>query len=222
MVTTKVQQDEGKHNTFYFAMALLFALAAVIGFAPNSIAILNGAKENPPLLIHLHAASMSLWMALLVVQSGLAGRGHMRLHMALGQASFLLAPTVFLLIVAIALPGFFSDDTPLAGLIIQTKRIVFFAGCIGVAIWLRKASPDVHKRLIFIGTFAVLDAAFFRMSFLPDWGFERAVTIGHLNMTALLIPFLIYDRMRLARIHQVYWITVPPLLAFHLAAAMSW
>lgn len=222
MVIAKAQQDEERRNSFYFAMALLFGLAAVIGFAPNSIAILNGTKENPPLLIHLHAASMSLWMALLVVQSGLAGRGQVRLHMALGQASFVLAPTVLLLIVAIALPSFFSDDTPLAGLIIQTKRIVFFAGCIGVAIWLRKTSPDVHKRLIFIGTFAVLDAAFFRMSFLPDWGFERAVTIGHLNMTTLLIPFLIYDRMRLGRMHKVYWITIPPLLAFHIAAAMSW
>ena len=50
-------------------MACVFALCAVTGFAPNSVAIIAGEKTNPPLLIHIHAASMTAWLALLVVVS---------------------------------------------------------------------------------------------------------------------------------------------------------
>ncbi|KLI64346.1 hypothetical protein [Aurantiacibacter marinus] len=203
-------------------MATVFALSAIVGFAPNSISIITGTKENPPLLIHMHAAAMSLWMVLLVAQSALASRGQMQAHMKLGVASMVLAPIVILLMLVIALPAFFSSEVPLAVQLLQSKRIAFFGGCIGAAIWLRKSGPEAHKRLMFIGSFAVLDAAFFRMTFLPDWGLDRATTIGHLYMTALLIPFLIHDLMRSGRIHIVFWITVPLLLALHFSVAHLW
>lgn len=203
-------------------MATVFALAAIIGFAPNSVSIITGSKENPPLLIHIHAAAMSLWMLLLVLQSALASRGEMQLHMRMGGVSVVLAPIVILLMLIIALPAFASSEVPVAIQLLQSKRILFFTGCIGAAIWLRRVSPEAHKRLMFMGTFAVLDAAFFRMSFLPDWGFDRATTIGHVSMTALLIPFLVFDLIHLRRIHIVYWITIPPILTLHVLAANSW
>lgn len=203
-------------------MALVFALAAVIGFAPNSFSILAGTKENPPLLIHIHAAAMSAWMLLLVAQSAFASGGQIQTHMKLGVASIVLAPINMLLMLIIALPAFFSPEVPLAVLVVQSKRVVFFGVCIGLAIWLRKSAPEAHKRLMFIGTFAVLDASFFRMTFLPDWGLGRPSTVGHLYMTALLVPFLMHDLVKFGRIHVVYCITVPLLLALHFSAAPLW
>jgi len=46
---------------FYATMAFVFASAAIIGFTPNSLAILDGTKENPPPLVHVHAMSNSLF-----------------------------------------------------------------------------------------------------------------------------------------------------------------
>lgn len=219
-----LQFSVGREPTRYFypAMAAIFVLAAVVGFTPNSIAILNGTKHNPPLLIHVHAAAMSVWMLLLLVQSALAGTGMMRLHMTLGLSSLVLAPLVALLIAVIALPAFLAPETPGAVVVLQSKRLLFFTGCVGAAIWLRRTAPEAHKRLMLIGTFAVLDAAFFRMGFLPKWGLDHLVSVAHVNMTFLLVPLVIHDIVRFGRIHPVYLVTIPPLLAAHLVASMLW
>ncbi len=209
-------------RSFYFFMAAGFALAAIIGFAPNSIAILAGEKANPPLIIHVHAAAMSAWLALLVAQAGLASQGRIDWHMRAGKAAFILAPIVLILMLLIALPAFVSADAPLAVKLLQGKRLVFFVGCVGAALWLRRTAPEAHKRLMFVGTFAVLDAAFFRMGFLPSFGMEQFVTIGHVWMLVLLVPFLLHDLGRLGRMHRVWLITLPPLIALEVLAAFSW
>ena len=115
-----------------------------------------------------------------------------------------------------------DPETPLAVKIIQSKRLIFFICGTGAAFYARKAQPKTHKRLKFVATFAVLDAAFFRMGFLPSLGMEQVSSIGHFWMSALIVPFVSHDLWTTRRVHRVWMITIPPNLDMQVLAAYSW
>lgn len=206
---------------FYAVMAGVFLLVAIIGFGPNSIDILNGTKTNPPLLIHIHAASMTAWLLLLLAQAGFVSAGRQTLHQALGKLVLIVAPVVLVLMVMIVLKDYQDDALPLYAALIQGKRIIVFSLGVGLAVLWRRKYPEAHKRLMFLATFAVLDAAFFRMGwFLPGFGFEHPFAIGHAWQLVLLVPFLVYDLSTRGRIHPVFLIGVPVIIAVQTTAAL--
>lgn len=217
------QGSDSRERDFYRLMALVFAAVAVVGFAPNSIAILAGTRENPPLLIHVHAAAMSAWVLLLATQATLVATGRRALHQRLGMVSLVLAPLIVLLMLIIALPVLLDPFEFPAIAMVQFKRITVFAGCVALALYWRLKRPDYHKRLMFLATFAVLDAAFFRMEwFLPAFGIDNAVILGHLYQYVLLIPLLAFDVLTTGRIHPAYLVVIPFIIVSQTAAALLW
>ncbi len=207
--------------TFYGGMGLVFAAAAVIGFAPNSLAILSGAKPNPPLLIHAHAAAMSAWVLLLAAQALLIGQGKYRAHAALGAAAFFLAPIVFLLMLTIAFEDLKAILTEPFVFLIQLKRLLVFGGAVTLGLVLKAKHPEAHKRLMFLGTYAVLDAAFFRMQWLlPSFGVENWVAMAHIWQYTLLAAFVLNDISQTGRVHTVFIVGVPLIVIMQSAAAM--
>ena len=223
MNETKIADINTGIDRYFFAiMAVLFAASAVVGFAPNSISILVGVKENPPLIIHLHAAAMSAWLILRVAQASLVATQRFDIHQRLGITSVGLAPIVFFLMIAIAWPYLADPAKAPAIFVIQIKRIALFGVCVALAITWRKRWPGAHKRLMFMATFAVLDAAFFRMTFLPNLGMENDAIIGHLYQYALLLPLLAYDIAKFGRIHPVYLVVVPIFIGLQTFSASLW
>ena len=207
--------------SFFAVMGVIFAAVAVIGFAPNSVAILTGAKANPPLLIHIHAAAMSAWMMLVATQAWLMGTGKSQAHMKLGITALFLAPLVFTLMLVIALPQIKAGFAEPMTFLIQTKRLLVYGVCITLALIWRKSRPDSHKRLIFLGTFAVLDAAFFRMGWLlPGLDLENRIALAHAYQLLLLVPFVAYDLHKLGRVHPVFLVGIPVIVGFEAAAAL--
>src|SRR5262245_35058060 len=87
----------------YVAITGLFVTTAVVGFAPRSIEIVAGERENPALVVHVHAAMMAAWMSLLLVQALLMALGRPQLHKALGLTSLALGPAVFAAMIAVAI-----------------------------------------------------------------------------------------------------------------------
>src|SRR5690242_6380528 len=79
---------------FHAGMAWLFVLVAIVGFAPRSFAIVTGTMALPPLVVHLHAAVMASWVALLATQATLSLAGRMDLHRKWGLASLVVGPLV--------------------------------------------------------------------------------------------------------------------------------
>lgn len=203
--------------------ALLIALAAVVGFAPNSVAIITGRAENPALIIHVHAAVMSAWVALLVAQSVLVYRGRIALHRRLGTTSMVLAPIIVGLMILIAIEYFPQGPIGSAVVAVQLRRILLFTLFITWALWVRKSDPQAHKRLMVLATIAVIDAAFFRMSwFLPDLGIDSFVVAAHIQQLALIVPILMLDFKRYGRPHAVTLSGIMLLLAFTAVIAILW
>lgn len=219
---TNMISNETLDRYFYLSMAILFALAAVIGFTPNSIEIIMGTKDNPPLYIHLHAATMSAWMFTLASQAYLISQNKVSLHRKLGKLSAYLAIAVLVLMIYIAWPFLIDPYRWPPATILQSKRILLFVGCVGLAVYLHNKQPEAHKRLMFMATFAVLDAAFFRMAvYLPRFGIEYNTTLGHIYQLILIVPLLSYDYLKFKRIHWVYIVTIPIIVLMELGMALA-
>lgn len=203
--------------------AWLIAAAAVVGFAPNSIAILAGRAENPALIIHVHAAVMFGWIALLVAQSMLIARRRGALHRKLGKSALVLAPVIVALMAVIAVEYFPGGDVGPAVVATQLRRIVLFSLFIGWALWVRSSDPESHKRLMILASVAVIDAAFFRMGwFLPDMGIDSFIVAAHIQQSVLLVPILILDLRKYGRPHIVTLAGIVLLGAFTVAVAAVW
>ena len=207
-------------RNFYAFMAMLFAATAIAGFTPNSIAILSGTKTNPPLIIHFHAAAMSSWLLLLTVQATLVASNKTHIHKRLGMVSIVLAPTILFLMLAIKIPLFLEGDfATTAGGVIQIKRISLFSIYYVWAFLSRKTDSAAHKRLMFLATLVVIDAAFNRLLWLPTLGFENVRMVRHVYQLVLLVPLLVYDILKLGRVHRVNIIGSCLVIAFTIVAS---
>ena len=84
---------------------------------------------------------------------------------------------------------------------------------------LRKSSA-AHKRLIFLATIMLLPAAFGR--WIGSWiiihcgdGFLGFAAQSYLGPDVMILAAMAYDRMTRGRVHTVYWIAAPWILAVH-------
>jgi hypothetical protein len=208
---------------FYATMAIVFASAAIIGFTPNSLAILAGTKETPPLLAHFHAAAMSSWLLLLSTQATLVASGNLRFHKRLGMVSLVLAPIIVTIMIMLTFPLFQGGEHTNGWGVIQIKRVTLFSSFFLLALYARKHDSESHKRLMFLATLVVMDAAFNRMLwFLPDFGFTNRMVLMHAYELVLLVPLLTYDWIRTGQIHRVYLIGIPIIVAFSVVASILW
>jgi len=188
--------SRGATDRWFFAgVAGFFLLVAIVGFAPNSVAILSGTKENPALVVHVHAAAMFSWLVLFLAQASLIGVGNRQLHSQLGRALFVLGPIIVALMIYLAVSRFPGGERGAIIAAVQTERVILFSSfLIGAAIS-RGTNDDAHKRFILLATIIPLDAAFNRITWLPG-----ATPIW---MIALLLPIVTYDLIRLGKLHIV-------------------
>jgi hypothetical protein len=222
MVATNIAESQ-LDRWFYATMAIVFASAAIIGFTPNSLAILDGTKETPPLLVHLHAVAMSSWLLLLSTQATLVASGNLRFHKRLGMVSLVLAPIIVAIMIMLAFPLFQGGEHTYGVGVIQIKRVTLFSSFFLLAIFARNHDSESHKRLMFLATLVVMDAAVNRMRwFLPDFGLTNRMALTRAYELVLLVPLLTYDWMKTGQIHRVYLIGVPIIVAFSVVGSILW
>jgi hypothetical protein len=203
---------------FFTGMAAAMLITVLIGFAPTyylfpwlEVATARGvtAGANLTPLVHVHAALFSAWMILFVAQTGLIAARRVDLHQALGLASLALAPAVFVAGVWLAIDSGRRGSTPPAWpnaeafLPVPLTSIILFAGFVGAGfVWRRR--PDYHKRLMLLGTMAMLVPALARivrmvdLPFLP-FGIRGAIVVLNLYVAALIV----FDLSRRGRLHPV-------------------
>jgi hypothetical protein len=183
-------------------LPVLMTLAVVIGFAPTYY--LKAAYGTPPLspLYHLHGALFSLWMVLIIAQPALAAARRLDLHMKVGAAGAVLVALMVPVALAVTIdlgrrgtapPGI----PPLSFLIVPFATVIVFPLLIGAAFWWRK-SPEIHKRLMLIGTLELVPAGFGRWPALANTG-----PLGFFGLTDLFIVAMLgYDLAMRGRPHQ--------------------
>lgn len=224
--TLSTSPSSGRY--FFAAMSALFLLVAIIGFGPNSVAILGGSKPSPPFIVHLHAAMMSFWLLLLLTQTLLKANNNLALHMRLGLCSLVFAPLMVLVMIAVTWVRY--HDMSAAGLgaiasnilMLQIRAVLLFTMFLVWALRVRTRDGEAHKRLMLLATLVLLDAAIARMSWLPGHAMPLNYDAIHAYLLLLFAPLLVFDLLRYGRLHRTYVIGLSLLLVCMVATRLLW
>lgn len=188
---------------FHTSIAIAFLITAIAGFGPTYF--LKGLYDKPPLspLVHVHGAVFTLWLVLLIVQSGFVAARRVDLHKQLGIVAALVAAAMLPLGVMTAIGGARHGVAtpglePLVFMVFPIGAMVMFAGFVGAALWYRR-KPELHRRLLLLGTVSIMTPAIARLPF-----------AGHNPVLALALSLLfvaagmIHDWKTRGRIHPLY------------------
>lgn len=207
-------------------MAALFLLIAIIGFSQTSIPLIErmiAGKASPHFMVHLHAATMFLWLFLFLAQTILIKSNAHNTHKKLGLASLVIA--LVMVISMIWVDTFIFERLSLISpelqaeqyarltervskrLMSHTTTFVFFTLFFIIAIRYRKKDTHVHKRMMVLAAMVLLIPANARLvgptKFLPTLGLNFIDT-RHFYMLLPLVPALVYDLINLKKIHKAY------------------
>ena len=198
-------------RVFYTGMALLMCACVYIGFGPTYY---NAGLVHAPLfspVLQVHGAVFTLWMVLFTTQAVLVAAHRVKWHRTLGTVSFFLPPLMIVLGTMAAVTALrhgvrigpldpaTSFAIPMIGLI-GFVPVIYFS-------WATRRRPDVHKRLILIGTAGLVEAAFGRFPW-AQFGVPPAAG-ALLGLAFLLVLIVLYDVVSLRRIHKATMWAVP-------------
>jgi hypothetical protein len=199
LLSIRIRMDD-----FFFAsMAGLILLTVFIGFARTYYLAGMFHAPLPSLLVHFHGAMFSCWILLFIVQIALVSSNRIRWHKRLGVFGVILAVLMVLvgfatLIAVVRRHAVFAMglDTLFAGDVLQLSTFAFLVGWAFLA---RRDGP-AHKRLMILGTVALLGPALARWPF-PFVFSSALVFFGMLDAIPILL--IAFDLWSCRKIHRV-------------------
>ena len=206
---------------FYLCMSLVLAALVVWGFSRTVDSNLFHANPPRPLLLWMHGAAFSSWLVFFTLQSALVRTRRVGVHRFLGWFGAGLATVMVILGFTIAVVMARFDTFRLhqkgadAFLSIPFVDMTIFGTCIALAIYWRKR-PEYHRRLIFIASCGLMDAALGRFAFCFDHNLFYPV------LDFLIVLGMLRDRVVDGRIHKVYLYALHMLMVAQGLAVYLW
>ena len=206
---------------FYLCMSLMMAGLVTWGFSRTVDANLLHAKPARPVLLWMHGAAFSTWIVFFIAQSALVRVRKVSIHRTLGWFGAGLAALMIVLgcTVAVVMTRFDilvlhqKDVDSFIG--IPFWDMAMFGACVALAILWRK-KPDYHRRLIFVATCELMDAAIGRF----DFWFNHS--IFYVAVDLLVVAGMMRDLVVDGRIHKVYRYALPVLIVGQTLAVYLW
>jgi hypothetical protein len=206
---------------FYFAMSLLIAAIMVSGFRLTVSANLLHPSIPRPLILWFHAGAFTAWVGFFFFQSALVRTHNVKWHRFFGRFGAALgAGMIPLGITTSIVMGRFdtiAEHLPDADafLIVPFFDMLAFGTFFALAfLWRRK--PELHRRLLFIATCGLLDAAFGRFDYLY---FHR---LFYPCLDAVILLGVVRDLLVNRRARKVYLTAQPGLFAVQALLTYTW
>lgn len=206
---------------FYLCMALVMAGLVVWGFSRTVNASLFHANPPRPLLLWLHGSAFSTWIVFFILQSSLVSVRKVSVHRLLGWFGAALATLMVILGLSTAVVMTRFDVRVLhqkdidSFLSVPFEDMIVFGTCVALAIlWRRR--PDYHRRLLFLATCELMDAAIGRF----DFWFNHSLFYAGLDV--LIVLGMLRDWAVDGRVHKVYWYALPPIIVLQNVAIYLW
>jgi hypothetical protein len=202
-------------------MSLLFAAIVIAGFSRTVNQNLLHPAVPRPFLLWIHAAAFTLWIVFYILQSALVRVRKVKLHRLLGWFGAGLAAVMVPLgfTIAIIMGRFDKHVMHIADantfLSVPFGDMLIFSVFVCLAIYWRK-KPELHRRLLFIGTCGLLDAAFGRFDYL----FSHSIFF--LAVDAVILLGVARDLLVNRRIHIVYRVALPSLVVLQALMVYLW
>jgi len=217
-IVSRVRPANPKSDRIFFGVMVVVLYATVYyGFAKTYYAAGMMRATLPAPIIHIHAALMTLWLVLLLVQVGLVIARKVAWHRSLGVFGFLVALAIVIIGPIAATNALRRGEAPL-GLdsltfyVIPLTAIGLFA-IFAFAAWRARRRPADHKRLILIANVALFDAAVGRC---PVHLFQQYPPAQDLVPLAFLLALVAYDLISQRKVlRSTIWASIV-LMAVHL------
>lgn len=187
-------------DVFFPAVALLALAVVVMGFGHSYFFAGVVAAKLPSLLVHVHAAILTAWIAIQTLQPVLVAIGRVDWHQRiglLGMAVAVAVPVMGVLAVIGEVRRHANGPADLAGdlAFVLTAAIDFAAlACLGLR--QRNADLSAHKRLMLLATISILGPAIGRLPFVTG----EMVYYASLALFAVLL--VAFDLLSYGRIHR--------------------
>jgi len=202
-------------------MALLMGLTAFAGFWPTFYLrpFTHSTKLLTPILA-AHGTTFTLWVALMVVQTGLIAANRRDVHRKLGWWGAGLAAVMLVLGIAagietlrrgFTLPG--SPLNPASFFVVPVGAMVAFAPLVILGI-INRRRADYHKRYMLLSTLAILTAAIARIPRLEAPAVFFALT------DLFIVAVMAYDVAIRGRVHRATLISAAILIASQVGRLM--
>jgi len=192
-------------HLFFTGIALLLLSYVLLGFWQSYIGAGGMLAPLPSLLVHVHAVLFVGWVLLLGVQIAMVATGRVSIHRQIGGimgwwAAMMILVGPVTVVMALRRSNSGVGAAAFAGDLAQT---VVFLVLIGRGFVRRKNAPE-HKRLMALGTAALMGPAIVRWPF--DF-IQNGPPIG-IPFFYLLPPLLLvaYDLTALHHIHRATWL----------------
>ena len=202
MTTTSWRRDRAYHAM----MALAIVAAVFAGFARTYYLRSRFQTSGLPLYLQLHGLVFTTWIGLFVVQIGLVAVRRTEVHRRLGRAGAALAALMVPVALTAAILSGHREvmagrvEESLTFFAVPVFSITVFLILIASALSYRRR-PEIHKRLMLLGTISIVDAAVAR------WPLALVATSawGYYALTDLfIVAAIIYDMASLRRVSAAY------------------
>lgn len=188
---------------FFVSMAAFAAVILMLAFVPEAVRFAAGTFPIP-VILHVHAAFMVLWVVAFALQAYLGATGQTAKHSRLGPFAVASGWMAWASMVVVEFRTFTAHPLPqnpaeydwnLPGPFVYLTFGVFLAWAVR-----ERHRPQWHKRLMTFALFLSLEAAIQRFVWIPmDYGFGPFAAV--LDMS-LLAPLIAYDLRTLkGRLH---------------------
>ena len=228
-IAARIEQETGRTRQFkaflgryfYLCMSLVLAALVIWGFSRTVNAGLFHASPPRPLLLWIHGVAFSAWIVFFIAQSALVRMRKVSVHRFLGWFGAGLAAAMVVLGVTIAVVMARFDTVVLqqkgadAFLSIPFADMFIFCSCIAMAIYWRK-KPEYHRRLVFIASCQLMDAAFGRFEFIFNH------SLFYLALDCVIVLGIVRDWVVDNRVHKVYLYALPTLIVVQSLAIYAW
>ncbi|HEV2469016.1 MAG TPA: hypothetical protein VGS78_07470 [Candidatus Sulfotelmatobacter sp.] len=206
---------------FYLTMSFVLAGLVVWGFSRTVDASLFHASPPRPVLLWVHGTAFATWIILFILQSALVRVRKVSVHRFLGWFGAALAALMVVLgfTTAIVMTRFDTAVLHQTGidsfLSVPFADMILFGACMVLAIYWRKR-PEYHRRLIFIASCQLMDAALGRF----DFFFNHNLFYPGLDF--LIALGMIRDWVVEGRVHKVYLYAAAPFIVIQSLAVYTW
>jgi len=187
-------------DVFFPVMSLVIFGVVFFGFAQSYFLAGMVRAKLPNVLVHIHGAIFVSWILLLIVQNFLVALRKVKWHMALGVLGLVLPPLMVVFGVLTLFDSIRRNATglpPQLLLVGDSEELILFAVLIGWAMIVRR-KPAAHKRLMILGTMAILGPAINR------WPFPDAIRLPATVALTLVLPLIVvaYDLWSMRRVQR--------------------
>ena len=213
MATVAMSRAIRRPGALYFPVVTTLLLGlSLLAFADNLFTDVHQPSNSDPQMV-VHGLFGAAWVGLFAIQAWLIYFGRIALHRQLGQWVFLVGAGLVLSTLYLFVSKFHGWAAMEPEVLANRLLLPVFVVCAGLA-YTRRNRRDWHKRLLLIGTMALLEPVLARIydpltgPFLPAKMSETLDTLLYLSYLssswlALIGSLWLYDRVTLGRIHRV-------------------